>query len=53
MQPDHAPAYASEGLARMCAGDRAGARKAFTRSLALDPNQPKIREFLKGLGETS
>ena len=53
LQPDHAPAYASEGLARMCAGDRAGARKAFTRSLALDPNQPKIREFLKGLGETS
>jgi hypothetical protein len=31
----------------MCAGDRAGARAAFERSLQLDPSQPKIQEFLK------
>src|SRR5262249_35115257 len=52
LAPRHAPAYASEGLARLCAGDRAGGVKAFTRSLELDPDQPKVREFLKSLGRT-
>jgi Flp pilus assembly protein TadD len=37
----------------MCTGDRAGAWKAFMRALELDPNQPKIREFLRTLGGPS
>jgi Flp pilus assembly protein TadD len=41
-----APAYASLGLAQMCAGDGRSARESFKRSLALDPNQPKVRELL-------
>ena len=27
-------------------------RRAFTRSLEIDPNQPKVREFLQSLGRT-
>ena len=53
LAPNHAPAYASEGVARLCAGDNAAARRAFSRSLELDPNQPKVREFLQTLGRTS
>ena len=30
--------------------DRAGAGKAFGRSLQLDPNQPKVRDIVKTLG---
>jgi Flp pilus assembly protein TadD len=52
LSPESAPAYASEGVARMCAGDARGAGRAFTRSLELDPNQPKVREFLHSLGRT-
>ena len=52
LAPDNAPAYASEGIARMCAGDTGAARRAFARSLAIDPNQPKVREFLQTLGRT-
>jgi Flp pilus assembly protein TadD len=48
-----AGAYALEGVAQTCAGDRAGAVRAFQRSLQLDPNQPDIRELLKALGRTS
>jgi len=51
LSPGDAAAYASEGLARLCSGDRAAARRAFRRALDLDPNQPKIREFLNTLGE--
>jgi hypothetical protein len=36
----------------MCAGDARGAGRAFARSLELDPNQPKVREFLHSLGRT-
>ena len=36
-------------LARLCLGDRAGARHAFERALQLDPSQPKIREYLSTL----
>jgi predicted AlkP superfamily phosphohydrolase/phosphomutase len=35
------------GLAEMCLGDRASARRDFERSLALDPAQPPIREALR------
>ena len=52
LAPQNAPAYASEGVARLCAGDKGAARRAFTRSLELDPNQPKVREFLTSLGRT-
>jgi Flp pilus assembly protein TadD/predicted AlkP superfamily pyrophosphatase or phosphodiesterase len=52
LSPGNAPAYASEGIARMCAGDPRGAGRAFARSLAIDPNQPKVREFLQSLRRT-
>jgi tetratricopeptide (TPR) repeat protein len=52
LAPNHAPAFASEGVARLCAGDKSAARRAFTRSLEIDPNQPKVREFLQSLGRT-
>jgi tetratricopeptide (TPR) repeat protein len=39
--------YASLGLAHECAGNTAAAVEAFKRSLALDPNQPKVRELLR------
>ena len=52
LAPTSAPAYASEGVARLCAGDKGAARRAFTRSLEIDPNQPKVREFLQTLGRT-
>ena len=42
-----AAAHTSLGLAHLCAGDTAAARASFTRSLALDPNQPKVRELLR------
>jgi Tfp pilus assembly protein PilF len=46
LAPAHAPAYASLGLAYLCLGDRGAARQSLTRSLQLDPNQPKVRDFL-------
>jgi Flp pilus assembly protein TadD len=46
LAPSHAPAYASEGLAYLCLGDRAAARRSLARSLQLDPNQPRVKEFL-------
>ena len=52
LAPNDPAAFASEGLARMCLGDRARARSAFARSLQLDPNQPNVRDFLKTLGGT-
>jgi Flp pilus assembly protein TadD/predicted AlkP superfamily pyrophosphatase or phosphodiesterase len=52
LAPQNAPAYASEGVARLCAGDKGAARRAFTRALEIDPNQPKVREFLHSLGRT-
>ncbi len=48
MAPAAALAPASAGLARLCLGDEAGARAAFARSLALDPNQPELRARLAG-----
>ena len=52
LSPGNAPAFASEGVARLCAGDPRAAGRAFARSLELDPNQPKVREFLHSLGRT-
>jgi Flp pilus assembly protein TadD len=50
LAPGNAAAYAASGVAKMCAGDRAGARAAFEQSLKLDPEQQKIREYIQSLG---
>jgi len=46
LQGDDAVLYASIGTAELCLGDEAAARKAFEQSLAIDPNQPRLRELL-------
>ncbi len=48
--PERAEAYAAVGVARLCLGDTAGAAEALRRSLALDPNQPQLRQQLAELG---
>lgn len=45
-RPEWPLAHASAGLASLCRGDEAGARRSFERSLELDPNQPEIRRAL-------
>jgi Flp pilus assembly protein TadD len=52
LSPHNASAYASEGIARLCASDPRAAGRAFAKSLEIDPNQPKVREFLQSLGRT-
>ena len=47
LSPENAGAFASMGLAQLCAGDAAGGRASFQRSLQLDPNQPKVRQYLQ------
>jgi tetratricopeptide (TPR) repeat protein len=49
LAPQNAAAYSASGLAAICLGDRAAARRALTRSLELDPAQPKVREYLSTL----
>jgi Flp pilus assembly protein TadD len=49
LAPANAAAYASRALARLCVGDRKGARQDFLRSLELDPRQAKVREYLARL----
>lgn len=49
LAPLDAMAHASLGLARGCVGDTAGAKLALSKSLALDPNQPELVEFLATL----
>jgi Flp pilus assembly protein TadD len=39
-------AHSLTGSALMCLGRPADARRAFEQSLALDPNQPRLRELL-------
>jgi hypothetical protein len=46
MRPNDAIAWASAGLAEICLGHRAVAVAYIRRSLELDPNQPKLRQFL-------
>jgi Flp pilus assembly protein TadD len=50
LAPDNAAARSASGVARLCAGDRPGARRDFEQALRLDPSQPKLREYLAGLG---
>jgi Flp pilus assembly protein TadD len=47
LQPQNAVPYASAGIAEMCLGRDADARRSFARSLAIDPNQPRLQAFLR------
>ena len=49
LQPANAAGYASAGLAQLCLGNRTGARESFEHALRLDPNQPKLRDYLAQL----
>jgi len=49
LAPENAGAFGASGIARLCTGDRAGARRAFERALQLDSSQSKIREYLSTL----
>jgi len=49
LAPANPASHASQGVARLCLGDRQGARLSFQRSLQLDPNQPKVRAYLERL----
>jgi Flp pilus assembly protein TadD len=49
LAPGNAAAHSASGLSRLCLGDRSGARRAFERSLEIDPSQPKVREYLTSL----
>lgn len=44
--PEDATLHGLAGTALLCLGDRAGAMKAFKKSLELDPAQPMIRSYL-------
>lgn len=50
LSPDEALAHTSRGLAHLCLGDPQAAAKDFQRSLAIDPNQPQVREALAQMG---
>jgi Flp pilus assembly protein TadD len=47
IRPDDPVAWASAGLAQICLGNRAEAMANIRHSLELDPNQPKLRQFLQ------
>jgi Flp pilus assembly protein TadD len=49
LAPKNPGGHASAGLALLCLGDHAAARRSLERSLQLDPKQPKVREFLRRL----
>lgn len=49
LAPTHAAGFASEGLAYLCLGDGAAARRSLLRSLQIEPEQPRVKEFLKRL----
>jgi tetratricopeptide (TPR) repeat protein len=49
LAPQSAAAYTASGLADLCLGDHAAARRALTKSLELDPAQSKVREYLSTL----
>ncbi|HEX7418597.1 MAG TPA: alkaline phosphatase family protein, partial [Thermoanaerobaculia bacterium] len=47
LRPNDPIAFASAGLAEMCLGDRGAAQASFEKSLAINPNQPQLRQFLQ------
>jgi tetratricopeptide (TPR) repeat protein len=51
LAPKNAGAFASLGLARLCAGDTDGARRELRHSLELDGSQPAVKEYLRKLGD--
>jgi tetratricopeptide (TPR) repeat protein len=53
LAPKNASAFASLGLARLCAGDKAGARKELQRSLEIDPGQAVVRQYLAKIDKRS
>jgi Flp pilus assembly protein TadD len=46
LAPNDAAAHASLGLAQLCLGDKGGARASFERSLQIEPEQPKLKQYL-------
>ncbi|HEX7832077.1 MAG TPA: tetratricopeptide repeat protein, partial [Thermoanaerobaculia bacterium] len=47
LDPNNPVPYASAGVAEICLGRPDDARRSFARSLAIDPNQPKLQAFLR------
>lgn len=47
LAPQNAVPHASAGIAEICLGRTADARRSFARSLAIDPNQPRLQAFLR------
>jgi Flp pilus assembly protein TadD len=47
LAPTNALGHLSLGLALLCQGDEDDARRAFERSLELDPDQPELRRRLE------
>lgn len=47
IDPDNAVPYASAGIAEICLGRSEDARRSFARSLAIDPDQPKLKAFMR------
>lgn len=46
LDPEDPAVHASAALAALCLGDRATATEGLRRSLALEPNQPRVRAML-------
>jgi Flp pilus assembly protein TadD len=49
LAPTNPAAFSSAGVAEMCLGRNAEARRSFLRSLAVDPNQPRLRQYVQQL----
>ena len=50
LAPERAEAHAAVGVAELCLGNLPAAAAALRRSLALDPDQPQLRQQLAELG---
>jgi tetratricopeptide (TPR) repeat protein len=47
LEPGNPVPYASAGVAEICLGRPDDAKRSFARSLAIDPNQPRLQAFLR------
>lgn len=47
LDPENPVAHASAGVAEICLGRIDDARRDFARSLAIDPNQPRLQAFMR------